>query len=232
MTLRIQPRALARFVRADLPRPLDVLNLIEMDRPASYRWYAVLVAPALRAVGGRPRWLGRLARHLHGPAAADTLLVVRYPSHRHFVAMTTNPYYFAINRFRERGVARFEAGFTHPSRTAADLRRRELVLVAQFARPDGLAAVEEILAPAVGELVYAARESSRARYLRDPRPTDPAPPRFPHVAFFAAPSADLALAPELLERLDAATGGASLSLFRREPAREYVPPVLRRLLRS
>jgi hypothetical protein len=226
MVGRIKPASVVRAFRADVPRPVDVLNLIWPDDWSSYRWYGLFVAPLVYGLGGSVRWMGRHERTLHGEPQAQKLLVVRYRSHRRFIAMTLNPYYFAINRLRERGVERFEASFTHASVERAPLMGNRWLVAAHYNSPDGdgtLAELRAALEPAVGELVYAARESARLTFLDPPRPTDPNPLTYRQVAFFAAPDGEVALAPEIVERCGGAVDGLSLQLYRREGATANLP---------
>jgi uncharacterized protein (DUF1330 family) len=228
MLTRIRPGRVVSLARRDLPQPLDVINLITPRRFESYRWYGLLVMPVMTLVGGRLLWMGRLDEPIAGERQAEKLLIVRYPSHRHFLAMTLNPYYLAINRFREAGVKRFEASFTHASVSDDGLaRRRRLVAVHFNSRPgeDALAAVREIVEPVSGELVYATRTVASLGILDPPADTDPNPLTLGELALFAAPEGDLAedalaaLAPELA----AVTGDFSLQVYRREPRSVYRP---------
>jgi uncharacterized protein (DUF1330 family) len=226
MLTRIRPRPLLELARRDLPGPVDVINLITPSRMQSYRWYGLLVMPPLSLVGGRVLWMGRFERSVSGERQADKLFVVRYPSHRHFLAMTLNPYYLAINRLRENGVRRFEASFTHASHTDPELpRRRELVAVHFNSRSgeDALEAVVEA-ASSVGELVYATRAVSSLGFLEPPVDTDPNPLTFGELAFFA-PGEDLAddALDVFAERLHELTAGSSLQVYRREPRSSYRP---------
>jgi len=182
---RIDPAAVVRLARTDLPRPLDVLNLIELRDERSYARYGVAVTPAMLAVGARLRWMGRRVRTLAGEAPAERLLVVRYPTHRRFLAMTLNPYYVLINRFRERGVRRFEAAFTFAEREELPLGSQRWLLVAQWDGGATLEALRELIEPQAGPLVYASRMVASASYLRGSRPTDPNPLRLPTMACFA-----------------------------------------------
>jgi uncharacterized protein (DUF1330 family) len=229
MLTRIRPRrvlALAR--RRDLPQPLDVINLISTERFEPYKWYGLLVLPVMSLVGGRVHWMGRFEQSLYGERQADKLLIVRYPSHRRFLAMTLNPYYLAINRLREAGVRRFEASFTHASHTSADLGRRRLIVAAHFNSPpgsDALAEVQAILAPVAGELVYATKAVASLGFLDPPAPTDPNPLTLSELALFAPPDGELgdaALAALGIE-LAAVTDGVALQVYRREPRSAYRP---------
>jgi uncharacterized protein (DUF1330 family) len=223
MLTRIRPRLVVELARRDLPRPVDVVNLISTEHFASYRWYALLVSPALALVGSRVRWMGRFERSLHGERQADKLLLVRYRSHRHFLAMTLNPYYLTINRLREAGVRSFQGSFTHPSHAEAGLHRRRSLLAVHVAGDDALEAVTAIVAPAVGELVYATRAVASLDILYPPAATDPRPLEFPSLALFAVGEDDVVDADGLATRLAAVTEGFSLQLYRREPRSTYRP---------
>jgi uncharacterized protein (DUF1330 family) len=183
---RIDPAAVVRLARSDLPGPLDVLNLLHLADERSYARYGVAVAPAMLAVGGRLRWMGSHERSLLGNSQAERLIVVRYPSHRRFLAMTLNPYYLLINPLRENGVRSFEASFTHPHTEPGRLRSQRWLLVAHFNEPTTLDHVRALLEPQSGPLVYASREVASASFLRGREPTDPNPLSYTQIACFAA----------------------------------------------
>jgi uncharacterized protein (DUF1330 family) len=217
---RIDPGAVARLWRADVPGPVDVINLLRIEHLESYRWYGVLVQPPLLLVGGGPFWMGRLERALHGEAPADKLMLVRYPSHRRFLAMTLNPYYFAINALREHGVERFEASFTHASVRDPALGRRKRVLGVHFDGP--LERLEALGEQRVGPLVYAARETAEIDVLDPPHPSDPNPLARKAFALFALGEGDVPTE-ATIEALAAATDGCEIALYRREPAAAFRP---------
>jgi hypothetical protein len=219
MIRRIQLSEVARLWREDVPAPVDVVNLLRIERLESYRWYGVLVQPPLAAVRGGPIWMGRLEQALAGEAPADKLLLVRYPSRRRFLAMTLNPYYFAINELRERGVERFQAAFTHASTTAPDLRKQRRVVGVHFdGALDLLAEVGEEL---VGPLVYATRVTQQIDGLLAPaRVTDPQAIARSGLALFAAVEVPSAAT---LAALEEATEGCEIALYKREPAAAYRP---------
>lgn len=228
MLTRIRPRPLLDLARRDLPAPLDVINLITTSRFESYRWYGLLVLPALMAVGGRVQWMGRFEKSLHGQQQAEKLLIVRYPSQRHFLAMTLNPYYLAINRLREAGVRRFEASFTQASHSENNLARRRLLMAVHFNSPpgeDALPAVTEILAGAGGDLVYATKAVASLGFLDPPAATDPNPLTFRELGMFAPADGELddgdldGVAAQLAD----VTDDFSLQLYRREPRSAYRP---------
>lgn len=233
MLTRIHARSVVELARRDLPAPLDVINLITTARFERYRWYGLLVFPALTAVGGRVRWMGRFERSLHGERQADKLLIVRYPSQRRFLAMTLNPYYVAINRLREAGVRRFEASFTHASLTDPGLGRRRLVVAAHFNSPpgeDALPAITEVMTPVAGELVYATRAVASLDILAPSRESDPNPLGFGELALFAPRDGELSDRDIDIAgaRVDELTAGCSLQLYRREPASANLPSVVSR----
>jgi uncharacterized protein (DUF1330 family) len=224
MLTRIRPRPLLAFIRRDLPGPLDVINLISTARFDRYRWYGLLVLPIMSAVGGRVMWMARFERSLSGPQQADKLLIVRYPSHRRFLAMTLNPYYLAINRLREAGVRRFEASFTHASHVDEGLARRKELLGVHFTSPAGGDALAAVVEAAGGELVYATRAVAGLTFLDPPAPTDPQPMQFGELALFDGADLD-----GVEERVAAVTADRALQIYRREPRSTYRPslrPVL------
>lgn len=230
---RVSPRKVARLFRRDLPRPIDVLNLLTISDLESYRWYGLLVAPLVYGTGGSVPWGGALVAHLHGPRVADRLLVARYRSHRAWIAMVTNPYYLLINRLRERGVARFEASFAAPI-AGASLAKRDLLVVVAFDAPGDarLEALTCVVEGAGGELAYAAREAAPIDFFKDASPTDPNPLRFKRIAFFAFPtlhSIDRARAKGLVTRIVEEAGDCAVQVYRREPARAHFPALFQRV---
>jgi hypothetical protein len=227
---RLSPRSILRLFQRDLPRPVDVINLITVADLESYRWYGLFVAPLVFGLGGSVPWGGQLEMHLHGPRVADRLLVVRYPSHRVWLGMITNPYYIAINKFRERGVERFEASFAS-ARKGESLRGQERLLTVCFdAKDDG--ALERMLAEVKavgGDLAYAAHEVATIDLFKSLAPTDPNPLRFKRVAFFGFPSCSalgLAIDEGIVARLTKHAGECAVQVYRREPLKAHFPRVL------
>jgi len=182
-------RRLWEAVRAPAHRPTDVLNLIDYADRHYYRWYGALVAPTIYGVGGSLRWGGEHREALVGEPLAHTLLVVRYPTHRHFIFMTVNPYYALINRLRERGVARFAAAFTRVLVPDANLHASRWLVGAHFTAPDPSAVIDALAASpplrAAGlALAYASVEFASFDFLRAPKPHDPNPLPFTATALF------------------------------------------------
>src|SRR5581483_3409102 len=129
MRTRIDANAYKALWRRDLPRPIDVPNLIDpQPGTRAYAAYGLLVTPVLLLIGTKVLWGGRHVRALAGEPQAGELLIVRYRSHRRFLGMVASPYYQLINRLRERAVARFQAGFADGHGTGAALPRARHVM--------------------------------------------------------------------------------------------------------
>ena len=151
--------AVKRLYRADLPAPVDVLNLIHFKDEDAYKWYGVLTFPLLKAVGAEVGWMGGHVESFLGEPRAEELLVVRYPNQRRFFALVLNPYYIGVvNSQRMKAVRKFEASFTHSPDSLDALRRCKWVLAVHF--HDAPDAVVDIVESAGGQLVYQSTESS------------------------------------------------------------------------
>lgn len=225
MVRRIRPRKVLALARREIPAPVDVINLITPAGFDRYRWYGLFVYPAMVAVGARVLWMGKLESEIAGPRQAEKLLIVRYPSHRRFLAMTLNPYYFAINLLREAGVSRFEASFTHASHTDTDLSRHRRLVGVHFNSPAGPSALEPIagcFTEARYRLAYATRVTSSLEILEPPRPTDPNPLTFSELALFE-PTEGATPSELLTARVAALTEGCSIQAYAREPRSAYRP---------
>jgi uncharacterized protein (DUF1330 family) len=192
---------LAAFValwRKELPRPVDVPNLIERsaDGGGAYRWYALLVLPVLLVLGARLLWAGRVEKVVAGEAQAEELLVVRYRSHRRFLLMVTSPYYLLINPLRERAVAKFQAAFARPSLAAEQetapargLRRYPVLYGLHMPAAVEPAAEERVAGALGGTVVYRSEQVATIDFLRDPSRSDPHPLALPRIALLAAAGA-------------------------------------------
>jgi len=216
--------ALKKLYRAKLPEPIDVPNLLTYADEGAYRWYALAVAPVLALNRGGLRWGGKHVATLHGEPLSDSLLIVRYPSHRHFVRMVVTPYYlFVANPIRERAVARFEASFTHPEAIFPELSHERVLLA--VGHEEDIPEVEAALERAGGHRAYATRVVSKI--LGPPRkPADARPLRFSRLALWGfddEAQAAAAWTPELSALLTADSPQASLALYRRKTRRELLP---------
>jgi len=197
------------------PQPVDVINLITMRESFWYRVYAFFVVPMIFFVGGGIPFASRHAGAIHGEPRASELLVVRYPSIRHFLFMTSNPFYLFVNLFRQQGVERFEASFCEMDH--ADSIAGHPVTVAVHYNGDAArdAEMREALDALGGERFYGCREHSEF-FLSEYRPTDPNPMRFKALALVAFDDHDAARAAfsaEQLERLGAIADELSVQLY-------------------
>jgi uncharacterized protein (DUF1330 family) len=247
---RVDLGAWARRFASPTRRPTDALNVIDHRDAGAYRWYAAAALPMLVPARAFPLWGGRWRRSLAGERWCETLLVVRYPSHRVFMLMVTSPYYLLANRLRTRAVSRFELGFTEPLLAGRAIRGTEHVLGVHFDAADpraALTAMQDALGAELGPappppappparrpprgaaraaLRYASAVYAPLDFLRDPRPDDPNPLRYASTALFAldAPErADALLADGRIARLLDIAPGASVQLYRRTGLREYLP---------
>lgn len=169
--------------------PMYVLNIINYRDFKAYRWYGLAVLPALKLVGGRVDWSGYPTEMLHGEAQCQSLLIVRYPSHHHFVRMIANPYYVAINKIRERAVARFEGAFSEGVTGHGDSlhgQRRLLALHFNSKEPEALfQQVEATLTPLGAKPLLSISQYLALELMPRPKPTDPNPLSYQRNMFFA-----------------------------------------------
>lgn len=218
--------------RADLPTPIDVLNLVHFEDEEAYKWYGVSVMPLLRAVGGRVGWMGTHVESFLGQPRADELLVVRYPNQRRFFALALNPYYLLVaNPQRLKAVRRFEASFTHSPNSLDDLRGCTWVLVAHFR--EAPQAVHRLVEAAGGKLVYQSVETSPIKIAKRDHPANTNPLVYERTALFRfddRESCQAAMQPGVLNQLQEASGELSLQLYRRVPRKEALPAALAKLL--
>ena len=221
-----------RLYRADLPVPVDVLNLIHFKDEEAYKWYGVLTVPLLKAVGAEVGWMGAHVKAFLGEPRAEELLVVRYPNQRRFFALALNPYYMAVaNPQRMKAVRKFEASFTHSPDSLRDLRRSKWVLVVHFHEsPD---AVQNIVKSTGGQLVYQSNETSPIVISKRSHPANTNPLMFKRTALFRfedQEGCEAGVQPEVLKQLREASGDASVQLYRRAPRKDALPAALRRVL--
>jgi uncharacterized protein (DUF1330 family) len=226
-------RAVKALYQADLPVPVDVLNLIHFKDEAAYKWYAVLAMPLLKAVGAEVGWMGAHAESFLGEPRAEELLVVRYPNQRRFFALALNPYYIAVaNPQRLKAVRKFEASFTHSSDSLDALRGSKWVLVVH-AR-EAPEAIQEIVKRAGGRLVYQSHETSPILITKRPHPANTNPLVFKSTSMFRfedPQSCEVAMQPGVLNQLQEAAGDVAVQLYQRVPKREALPASLGKFLR-
>ena len=226
--------AIKAAYRADLPTPIDVLNLIHFKDEEAYKWYGVSVMPLLSAVGAEVGWIGKHVESFVGDPRAEELLVVRYPTQRRFFALALNPYYLLVaNPQRLRGVRKFEASFTHSPDALDRLRRSKWVLVVHsHEAPDAL---RRIVEAAGGELVYRSVETSPIEISKREHPANTNPLVFKHTALFrfeGQSSCEEAMGPGVLSQLEEAAGELSIQLYRRVPKTEALPAPLAKWMKA
>ena len=218
--------------RADLPTPVDVLNLIHFKDEEAYKWYGVMMLPLLKAVGATVGWMGKHQASLLGEPRAEELLVVRYPNQRRFFTLALNPYYMLVaNPQRLKAVKRFEASFTNSENDFSRLRRSEWVL--SMHSHESSAPLDPVLEEAGGECVYRSEETSEIKIAKRDHPANTNPLAFRHTALYRFESAEAAavsLTPRVLDQIREVTGEPSLQLYRRVPRREAMPAQLAKLL--
>lgn len=217
--------AVKRLYRADLPPPVDVLNLIHFKDEEAYKWYGVLTMPLLKAVGGKVGWMGAHVESFAGEPRAEELLVVRYPNQRRFFALALNPYYMVVaNPQRMKAVRKFEASFTHSPDSLDALGRCKWVLVVHFHEaPD---AVQDIVETAGGQLVYQSVETSPIIIAKRSHPANTNPLVFKRTGLFQfedQQSCEAAMQPGVLNHLQEAAGELSVQLYRRVPRSKALP---------
>ncbi len=217
--------SIRKLYRAELPIPVDVLNLVDFKDENAYKWYGVMVMPLLRAVGGRVGWMGKHVASFLGEPRAEELLVVRYPNQRRFFALALNPYYVAVaNPQRLKGVRKFEASFTHSPDSLEDLRRCTWVLAVHI--HEELEAVVRMVQSVGGQRVYQSFETSPIKIAKRNHPANTNPLVFQGTALFRFESradCEAAMSADLLDQLRAAAGELSVQLYRRLPREEALP---------
>jgi len=225
--------AVKRLYRADLPVPVDVLNLIHFKDEEAYKWYGVLTLPLLKAVGAEVGWMGTHVTSFLGEPRAEELLVVRYPNQRRFFALALNPYYMLVaNPQRMKAVRKFEASFTHSPDSLDALRGSKWLLAVHFHEaPD---AVRRVVESAGGQLVYQSNETAAIVISKRPHPANTNPLVFKRTCLFRfddEQSCGAAIQSGVLDQLGEAAGELSLQLYRRVPRASAVPAALGKVLR-
>ena len=225
--------AVKRLYRADLPVPVDVLNLIHFKDEEAYKWYGVLTLPLLKAVGAEVGWMGTHVTSFLGEPRAEELLVVRYPNQRRFFALALNPYYMLVaNPQRMKAVRKFEASFTHSPDSLDALRGSKWVLAVHF--HDAPDAVQSIVESVGGQLVYQSNETSQIVISKRPHPANTNPLVFKRTCLFRFEDQETcraAMQSEVLNQLEEAAGELSVQLYRRVPRSDALPAALSKLLR-
>ena len=232
LTKQLDVDALRRLYRADIPTPVDVLNLIHFKDEDAYRWYGVLVIPTLKAVGGKVGWFGVHTTSFAGEPQAEELGVVRYPNQRRFFALVLNPYYALVaNPRRLKAVRAFQASFTHSPDTLGALSQSKWVLAVHHHPGQGvIEALQNSIEPTGGRLVYQSAETSPIVIAKKQHPANTNPLTYPNTALFRYESQDRcedAITRGILNQLKEVAGDdISVQLYRRLTRREALPAAL------
>lgn len=225
--------AVKRLYRADLPVPVDVLNLIHFKDEEAYKRYALVTAPLLKAVGGELGWMGMHAKSFLGEPRAEELLVVRYPNQRRFFALVLNPYYMLVaNPQRMKAVRKFEASFTHSADSLGTLRRSRWLLAVHAHEASSV--IQDIVESAGGQLVYQSNETSPIVISKRSHPANTNPLVFKHTCLFRfedQQACEEGMQPGVMNELQEAAGELSLQLYQRVPRSQALPAALSKLLR-
>lgn len=226
-----------RLYRADIPTPVDVLNLIHFKDREAYRWYGLLALPTLKAVGGRVGWFGDHVSSFVGEAQGEDLGVVRYPNQKRFFALVLNPYYATVaNPQRLKAVRRFNASFTHsPSALEALTRSGWVVAVHHRAGEGAVPALDKLFSSVSAKVVYHSEETSPIAIAKKPHPANTNPLVYPGTVLVRFPSqegAESAMTAGFLNQLKEITGDdVSVQLYRRQRREEALPARLRSIAR-
>lgn len=89
--------------------PVVMLNLLKFKPEgglASYGRYAQEVLKFMTEVGAKMIFLSKAKELLIGHETWDVVMLVRYPSRKAFLKMTTNPDYLEIHKYREAALER------------------------------------------------------------------------------------------------------------------------------
>jgi uncharacterized protein (DUF1330 family) len=225
--------AVKQLYTADLPVPVDVLNLIHFKDHEAYKCYGVLAMPLLKVVGAQVGWMGTHVASFMGESRAEELLVVRYPNQRRFFALALNPYYVMVaNPQRLKAVRKFEASFTHSPNSLSELRRSKSVLMVHAHGATDV--IERIVEAAGGKLVYQSHESAPITIAKRPHPANTNPLVFKHTCLFRfddRSDCESAMEPAVLTQLQQSAGEVSVQLYERMPGSRALPASLRKLFR-
>lgn len=118
MTIETKPDAVERMAAAETDDPVVMLDLLRyrvqaedghgvdgMTGQAAYREYGKRIAELNPRFGGEPIWMGRAGDLVIDDEEWDIVILVRYPTRRHFVAMLADPDDQAIAPIRSAALA-------------------------------------------------------------------------------------------------------------------------------
>lgn len=206
--------------------PMYVPNIINYADFKYYRWYSLTILPILKLAGGHVEWAGHPIEMIHGSAQCQSLLVVRYPSHRHFIRMIVNPYYAAINKLREKGVAKFEGAFSEGvSGHGRELKGKPKLLVLHFNADEPKTAFEQaeaMLKKSGAEPLLSLSQYLALDLMPRPKPTDPNPLTYKQNMFFAVGEVSDELRASI-NVLTADLGDCLVGVYKRSSEKSFLP---------
>lgn len=227
-TLSFDFKKFVALFRKPVSKPTYVLNLINYKNFASYRIYGLLILPMILLSGGGVTWAGRHIQNIYGEPICKNVFFVRYQSHRFFMLFIANPYMLLVNRFRDRGVEKFEAAF---SRTIREEKARKIdaafVLGIHFNSDDEnpiLDSNRALLESFQAREILAIKERYIMDFLTNPKPNEPNPHTYKVNQFFALEDKEL---PDELDRkvisLAKGLNQCSVQLYKKANQKHYLP---------
>ncbi|MFC1952998.1 hypothetical protein ACFLWR_02585 [Chloroflexota bacterium] len=205
-----------------LPKPVDALNLVYFADEISYRWYELLLAPLVLALGGRPVWVGIHEMSLSGDKQADEIVIIRYPTHSTILRVISSRYYSLVNGLRKKGVRYMEFSLTERQKASELFREKGFSLLVHHnnqgnSESSPLPEIQKTLESLSMRLIYASRETATLSIFNSREPTDPNPSRYKNTAIFTFPktlSPGNIINDDLLKNLKAVTESFSLQVYR------------------
>ncbi len=175
---RLNVQALLDLWQSSVPEPVDCLNLLKISDENQYNLYGASLLPFTVMLNMQLIFIGKKIESLKGDEDYDKALIMRYPSHRHFLTMVAQPYYWLINNLRDNGTARLELSFTSPSDENArlhDVNAPYYLLRHNTGDDRSINEIENELQIAP---VYQAVKTHDLSFISDPAANEPNPLRF------------------------------------------------------
>jgi uncharacterized protein (DUF1330 family) len=99
----------------DTQKRIYAINWFNTKSPWLYNLYNTLANPMVEKSGGRGFLKGKIKKTLHGIKSEhrDVLLIVTYPSLKHFTKLVEMPLFLLVSLLRMLAVKEFTFGFSH-----------------------------------------------------------------------------------------------------------------------
>lgn len=157
-----------KSIDADVPlaKPVYAMNWFNTKRPWLYDLYNKAAIGSVTKVGGKPFFKGRVVDVLLGndPERRDVLLIVNYPSAKHFMRMLEITWFKLVSILRLLSVDQFTFGFTRRTDSAtvsADSDKSKVYAIHHYRAAEDLTAkLEALVAQSNAEVYYAGQMSS------------------------------------------------------------------------